>query len=109
MSDEYRLVLCNATAKNSEKIAKALVENHLAACVNIIPGVKSVYRWEGKICIDDEQTLLIKTTKAKVEELTKTINDLHSYSLPEVICLNLLASEGESRYLQWLSSEVSAD
>lgn len=106
MTDQYRLVLCNAPAELSETLAKALVEQRLAACVNIVSGVKSVYRWEEKLCVDEENTLLIKTTAARLPELTKRINELHSYDLPEVISIEIQSEEGEQRYLKWLSGEV---
>jgi periplasmic divalent cation tolerance protein len=108
MSDEYRLVLCNCPPDLSEKIARILVEEKLAACVNILPEVRSVYRWEGELCVDKENTLLIKTTKALLAALTARINELHSYSLPEVIALTINRGEGESRYLEWLSNEVQS-
>ncbi|MDF1661430.1 MAG: divalent-cation tolerance protein CutA [Planctomycetota bacterium] len=106
MTDQYRLVLCNTPADLSETLAKTLVEERLAACVNIVKGVKSVYRWEGEICIDTENTLLIKTTAARLTQLTKRINELHSYDLPEVIAIEIQSQEGEKRYLDWLSGEV---
>lgn len=106
MGDEVRLVLCNVPPGESEELAKALIERRLAACVNIVPGVKSVYRWEGKVCVDSESTLLIKTTVARMVDLTAAINELHSYSLPEVISVPLDQEMGELRYLDWVRSEL---
>lgn len=108
MTDQYRLVLCNTPSALAEELAKKLVEERLAACVNIIPGVKSIYRWEGKICVDEEKTLLIKSTAAKMPELTKRINELHSYDIPEIIALELKDNEGEQRYLNWISEELKS-
>ena len=107
MAEEFRLVLCNTPPDAAEKLARVLVEERLAACVNIIPGVKSVYRWEGKIHVDTEHTLLIKTSAHRLGVMTQRIKELHPYELPEVISLSLNNGEGEKRYLEWVSAEVN--
>ena len=93
------LVTCGSE-EEALKIANALVEGHLAACVNLISPVRSIYRWEGKIWDEKEWLLVIKTQKQRFEELEKKVRSLHSYSVPEIISLPI--TEGSSAYLNWL-------
>jgi periplasmic divalent cation tolerance protein len=93
------LVTCGSE-EEATKIANLLVEEHLAACVNIIPPVRSLYRWEGKIWDEREWILIIKTQKKRFEELEKKVKSLHSYSVPEIIGLPVV--EGSASYLKWL-------
>lgn len=96
-----KLVLC--TTPNEEvasTIAKALVESHLAACVNIIRGVQSVYEWQGKIETDNECQLLIKTNTQKVLQAYDKVISLHPYEVPEWLELNTEASHAYGHWLQ---------
>jgi len=96
-------VVCLSTIdseKEALKIAKALVEAHLAACVNIIPKVTSVYEWKGEICEETEVLLVIKTQQARLKELKATLEDLHPYEVPELIALPI--TDGLPDYLGWL-------
>lgn len=86
--------------EEAEKIAYSLVEDRLAACVNLISPVRSIYRWEGKICDETEWLLTIKTEQGRFEELEQRVKALHSYSVPEIIGLPIGA--GASSYLNWL-------
>lgn len=86
------------------QIARELVGRRLAACVNIVPGVKSVYRWEGKIWEDEERTLMIKSTRAAFETLREAIRSMHSYDLPEIVALPVEA--GDAGYLDWIRGSV---
>src|SRR4029453_12915704 len=96
---DYCVVLVTVSSETEAKtIARALVEERLAACVNIIPGVTSIYRWEGKICEDRELLLVIKTRGQKVAALRERIVHLHSYAVPEVIALPI--ADGSARYLE---------
>ena len=100
---DYCVVLVTVSSETEAKaIARALVEERLAACANIIPGLTSIYRWEGNICEDRELLLLLKTQGQKVAALRERIGHLHSYAVPEVIALPI--AEGSARYLEWLDS-----
>ena len=84
------------------RIARSVVEENLAACVNIVPAVRSIYRWEGNICDDAELLLLIKTVDSNFERVRKRIRSLHEYATPEIIALTITA--GDTDYLNWLHS-----
>jgi len=86
------------------KIARALVEEKLAACANMISPLRSIYRWEGKICDEKEWLLLIKTLQSRFEDLAKRVKALHSYSVPEIIALPI--TEGSPAYLNWISENT---
>ncbi len=94
------LVTCGSE-EEALKIARFLVEERLAACVNLVSPVRSIYRWEGKICDEREWLLVIKTQDQRFEELVKTVKSLHSYSVPEIIGLPIV--QGSSSYLEWLA------
>ncbi len=97
------LVLSTAdTLELAQKIALALVEAREAACVNIVPGIRSIYRWEGKVCNEGEFLLMIKSSEERFEALRNRIRMLHSYQVPEIIALPL--AFGDSDYLNWLRS-----
>lgn len=101
-----RIVLTTAgSQEEARKIAHALVERKLAACVNIVPAIESVYRWQGKIESATEWLLLIKTEAAAFERLRDAIQELHSYDLPE--CIMLEIRDGSTEYLGWLKASVS--
>lgn len=87
------------------RIAAALVEERLAACVNAIGGVRSVYRWKGEVCRDDEVLLVIKTTRERFTALAARIVELHPNELPEVIAVEIAA--GHAPYLEWIASETT--
>lgn len=98
------------TAPNGEEAARLvemLVEKHLAACVQILPGIESVYRWKGRVERQREVLLLAKTTASKFEELEREVRAIHSYETPEIVALPIVA--GSARYLQWLVSGVATD
>lgn len=101
MSTEYYLVLNTCPdAQTARAIAAALVEGQSAACVNIVPGVRSVYRWQGAIEEDEEQLLLIKTTREKYPSVEQGIRERHPYDVPEIIAVSLAA--GLPAYLGWI-------
>ncbi|MBI5299254.1 MAG: divalent-cation tolerance protein CutA [Deltaproteobacteria bacterium] len=86
--------------KEAKKIAKALVETHIAACVNIIPKITSIYEWKEEICEEEELLLVIKTQQNRLEELKVTLEELHPYEVPELIVLPI--TDGFPDYLSWL-------
>lgn len=99
----YQLVLTTCPeAKTAEAIARALVEGRLAACVNILPPMQSIYRWHGKVESAQEQLLLIKIRAADYAAVQTRICDMHPYELPEVIAVPL--SNGLPGYLAWLEN-----
>ena len=97
------LVTCSSRAE-ARKLAKAVLEKKLAACVNILDGVESHYWWQGKLEHARECLLLIKTTKAKTGAVTRAIKAAHSYEVPEVIFLPI--AQGERNYLGWIRESV---
>ena len=99
------LVTCE-TQDQGEKIARGLLEKHLAACVNILPGARSLYWWEGKIDTASECVLIIKTREAHLGALTAEIKRLHSYTVPEVIAFRI--EGGNPDYLRWLSDSTGS-
>ena len=101
------VLLCLTTCPDAgcaERIAAALVEEHLAACVTIVPGLRSVYRWQGAIERADEQLLLIKTTADEYPALQARLQTLHPYELPELLAVE--AVDGLPAYLQWVADAV---
>ncbi|MGB5733643.1 MAG: divalent-cation tolerance protein CutA [Thiohalocapsa sp.] len=101
MSDIVYLALCTCPDQASaEALADAVVNQGLAACVNILPGVVSVYRWEGKIAKDKEVLLLMKTTQPRFAQLAAEIEKQHPYDVPEVIAHPIVA--GLDNYLEWV-------
>ena len=85
-------------------LTKALLSDELVACGNIVDGLRSVYRWEGKICDDSEALLILKTTKDKVESLKIKVVEVHPYECPEVLVVPV--SDGHPEYLSWVRDQV---
>lgn len=100
------LVLVNAPPGDADRIARSIVEARLAACVNVIPAVRSFYVWEGRMTEDAEATLLIKTRTSLVDALTSEVRAIHPYSVPEVIAVPL-SDQGNPAYLAWVRKETS--
>ena len=99
------LVTCSSSAE-ARRIARAVVEARLAACVNILPGaVISIYRWKGKMESAKERLLLIKTSRKRLEKLRTAVMRLHSYDVPEFIALRIDA--GSAAYLAWLEESLT--
>jgi len=105
MTDEAIVVLTTAgSEEQAEEIASALVSECLAACVNVVPGIRSVYKWKGKIEKDREVLVLVKTTAGRFEAVRRRIRELHSYELPEAIALPVVDADPD--VLAWLLSCV---
>lgn len=106
MSTQAMVVLSTAPDEAiGSRIAAALVEKRLAACVNIIAGVRSLYWWEGKVQDDAEVLLICKTDDAHVDELTAVLEEMHPYDCPEVVALPVLA--GSAAYLRWIGESLA--
>lgn len=102
------LVLCTCPdATSAQAIATAVVEARLAACVNILPELRSVYAWEGRVEQSDEVLLLVKTTPARFAELKERIVAMHPYRVPEILAFE--AAAGLETYLRWIGAETSID
>ena len=91
-------------ADQARRIASVLVEERLAACVNVIPGLTSVYRWQGTVQQDAESLMLIKTTRSGYQRLEHRLRSLHPYELPEIIAVPI--TDGQADYLTWITENV---
>jgi periplasmic divalent cation tolerance protein len=99
------IVLTGAgSARDGSRLARALVEERLAACVTVLPGAVSIYRWKGQVETADEVVLLIKTTNEQLTALEKRLKELHSYETPEFLVLKV--EDGGEEYLAWLRNSV---
>ncbi len=88
--------------EQGDAIARELVARRQAACVNVIPGIKSVYRWQGEICRDSEYLLVIKTAAEKYESVATTIHEIHQYDVPEILAFDI--ERGDASYLAWIAA-----
>ncbi len=104
MTDKIVVLSTCASSEEAERIARTLVEKKLAACVNILPVVRSIYRWKGAIEDDQETLLLIKTSRALFGDLRVEIQKLHSYEVPEAIAIPIV--DGLERYLKWMADAL---
>lgn len=89
------------------EIGRRVVTDRLAACVNVLDGVRSIYRWEGRVEADDESLAIVKTTAARMDELERRIGALHPYDEPEVVCLDVTG--GSASYLGWVADSVGGE
>ena len=92
------------TEEQANLIAREIVARRQAACVNILPGVRSMYRWKGKICKDGELLLVVKTLEREFEGVAATIRELHNYELPEILSFSV--GRAEPQFLQWIAGSV---
>ncbi len=105
MSTPFCVAYVTAPAgKKAVQIANKIVSTRLAACVNIVPAVRSIYWWKGKKASDKESLLIIKTRKALLKKLVQLVQRIHPYTVPEIIALPI--QEGNRSYLQWLNAET---
>jgi periplasmic divalent cation tolerance protein len=105
MTDAIVILVTAGSEAEAEIIAKAVVEEQLAACVNILSPIRSIYRWEGKVADDREWLLLIKSRAERFAAVETRVKALHSYQMPEVIALPIVA--GADGYMRWLRESVS--
>ena len=104
MSDPIVVFVTCGSEEEALKIANALVESRLAACVNLVAPIRSIYRWEERIWDEKEWLLIIKTQKDRFEDLEKKVKSLHSYTVPEIVSLPIV--EGSSSYLNWIAENT---
>jgi periplasmic divalent cation tolerance protein len=105
---DTRIVLTTAgSEQEARRIANALVDQKLAACVSIVPKLESIFIWEGKTQESQELMLIIKTTAAAFKQVRDAIKDMHSYERPE--CLSIAIEDGDQDYLRWITDSVKAD
>src|ERR1700722_8104431 len=106
MTDKIVVLTTCASDEEAARIARAVVEKRLAACVSVMPAVRSFYRWKGVIEDDQESLMVIKSSRALFDQLRVEIEKLHSYELPEVIAVPIV--DGSEGYLEWLDRELAA-
>jgi periplasmic divalent cation tolerance protein len=103
--ETHIVVLITAPSEEvGREVARALLERDLAACVNVVPAIASLYTWEGELCSDEEVLLVIKSTGAAFNELAAAVRDVHPYDVPEIIALPVTA--GSQDYLEWINKMV---
>ncbi len=105
MSDHLVVLVTAPSEGVGRDLARMLLRRRLAACVNIIPSVTSLYTWEGEICVDDEVLLMVKTPQSVLDELTSAVSEDHPYDVPEIIGLPITG--GAEEYLRWLDEAVA--
>lgn len=104
MTDKRLVLTTCGSLEEARSIARTLVERQLAACVNIVPQIESIYRWQGEIETATEWMLIIKTTEAASKRLREALIELHSYELPE--CIELAIEGGSAAYLEWIGQSL---
>lgn len=104
MPEQIVVLMTASSQEEADGIAEALVGEMLAACVNVVPGISSVYRWQGKVQRDTEWLLVAKSRRDVLDTLVQRVETLHSYDVPEIIALPLVG--GSDAYLRWLDREV---
>ena len=103
--DVHVLLVTAPEAETAASIARTLVEERLVACANLVPAIRSIYRWEGRVEEDAEALLLLKTTRERCPAVAARVKDLHPYELPEVVALPV--DGGSDAYLAWVKAEAS--
>lgn len=103
MSDKI-IVFVTCESEQADEIAETLIKERLAACVNVVPGIRSCYMWEGKLEWAGEVQLFIKTTRGRFEQMKDRVRGMHSYSLPEIVGVTI--DEASQSYLDWIDNSV---
>ena len=104
-----QVIWCTAPADAAPTLASALVEERLVACVNVLPGVTSTYRWEGQVETEQEVLLMMKTTAARRGALTTRLEELHPYDVPEILTMDLADGEAYEPYERWVRQQVESE
>jgi periplasmic divalent cation tolerance protein len=100
VTDTLVVLVTAPGAEQAARLARTLVEEKLAACGNVVPGVRSIYRWEGKVCDEQEALLVLKAPAKRFPELRDRILALHPYQVPEVVALRI--EDGSEKYIDWI-------
>ena len=106
MTNQF-VYMTTGSPEEARRIGEALVEARLAACVNMIDGMRSIYRWEGKLQSDRETVLIAKTTRERLPALMDAVKGMHSYDCPCIVSVDI--DGGHPDFLEWIGAEVSAD
>ena len=104
MTDKIVVFSTCSSESEADRLARRLVESRLAACVNIVPRVRSVYRWQGEVEQAEESLLVIKSSRALFAELRRELTEAHSYELPEVLAVPI--ADGSGAYLEWIGQNL---
>ncbi len=104
MSEAIAVLITAANAAEATRLADMLVGSHLAACVQVLPGIESVYRWKGSIERAEEVLVIAKTARSRFAQLEREVRILHSYETPEIVALPIV--EGSPAYLEWLAKSL---
>ena len=104
MTDKIIVFVTCESKEQAEGIAQAVVTDKLAACVNVLPGVRSCYVWEGKLTWSDEVMMLVKTTRGRFDQLQDRIKAMHSYSVPEIVSVSI--GDAFDKYIEWIDTNV---
>ena len=104
MTDRVVVLVTCENAEEAKRIAETVVSEKLAACVNLVSGVRSCYVWEGKMTWSDEVLAIIKTTKGRYDQLETRIRGMHTYQVPEIVSLTI--EDGFDKYLEWIDRSV---
>ena len=104
--DAVVVVTTVGSEEEANRLAREIVGRRHAACVNIVPGVRSIYRWKGQVCQDSEYLLMVKTLEAEFSEVAETIRELHSYELPEILAFSI--QKGDPEFLEWIARGCDA-
>ncbi len=102
---DVRVVLCTCPPEHATTVARSILEQRLAACVNVVPGVRSLYWWNDTVAEDSESLLVIKTPQSRFADLEARLNEIHPYDVPEVLSLSV--DEGANTYLSWVRESVA--
>jgi periplasmic divalent cation tolerance protein len=105
MTDKIVVFSACDSEEQAGQIARALVDQHLAACVNIVPGARSIYRWKGQVEDTAEWLLIIKSRRGLMDQLRLTIGSIHSYEVPELLAVPVV--DGSETYLAWVDRELA--
>ena len=107
MTDKVVVLSTCGSSQEALRIARSLVEERLAACVNVTSPVRSVYRWQGRDCDEEEFLLVVKTSRMLFDRVRRAIEKLHSYHVPEVVCLPMI--DASPNYLNWLTASLQTE